>query len=359
MSSNAESANESRAKSQCLISFGSNLGDRADLIAEAAGRIAISPLASGYGGLRTSRLFETPPIGGPGGQDPFLNAIGAFGTDATARDVLALLQDLENELGRQRRRRWDARSIDLDVVLHGELVGGGTGLIVPHPRYTARQFVLQPACDVAPHYRDPRFGWTLERLAKHLSAGVPSLALTGGDFQTRQRLIQRLSAEHGITTFAAKQISEPMDVVGNAPAPSPLPVHESTPARLGLDQAGAAENEAKYNKPRTDEPQNFDGEPIAVTGVTPWVAAYIPPLPPLESEATDAATVPRLVARLQRTTPQTRWPAPHQMWPTGWRWPEYRLEVDDLDWAVKEILSALESMRCPLAAVTNDGQWWR
>ena len=143
---------------QCLISFGSNLGDRDRLIAEAAQQIAASGVTAE---LRTSRLFETPPIGGPHGQEPFLNAVAAFDTRASAREILQLLQRVEQQLGRQRRRRWDARSIDLDVVLHGELVGGGTGLIVPHPRYTAREFVLEPACDVAAHYRDPRFGWTL------------------------------------------------------------------------------------------------------------------------------------------------------------------------------------------------------
>jgi 2-amino-4-hydroxy-6-hydroxymethyldihydropteridine diphosphokinase len=46
------------------------------------------------------------------------------------------------------------------------------------------------------------------------------------------------------------------------------------------------------------------------------------------------------------------------MWPGGWQWPEYRLEVDDLDWAVSEVASALESMRCPVHPVTADGQWW-
>ncbi len=200
---------------QCLISFGSNLGNRDSLIAEASRLIAAD---SSVHGLKTSRLFETPPIGGPGGQEPFLNAVAAFETADSARQILGLLQEIEERLGRQRRQRWDARSIDLDVVLHGELVGGGTGLIVPHPRYTARQFVLQPACDVAAHYRDPRFGWTIERLARHLGEGVPSLALVGGDGAIRNELCRRLRDEQGIQTFAAEPLAAPMAVVGNAPA---------------------------------------------------------------------------------------------------------------------------------------------
>lgn len=314
--------------SQCLISFGSNLGTRESLIAQAAREVAQSPSISNF---RASRLFETPPIGGPGGQEPFLNAVAAFDTESAAREILLLLQAIEDRLGRERRRRWDARSIDLDVVLHGQLVGGATGLIVPHPRYTARQFVLQPACDVAPHFRDPRFGWTLKRLASHLSEGVPSLALVGGDQSTRETLCRRLESEHGIRTFAARPLSDSMAVVGNAPA-----------------SGGAFFAE-----------QNLSDQPIQSDGVEPWVSGFVPPLPPLDSGQTSLATVPRLVARIQRATPETCWPAPHQMWPSGWRWPEYRLEVDDLDWAVSEVASALDSMRCPVRPTTETGDWWQ
>jgi 2-amino-4-hydroxy-6-hydroxymethyldihydropteridine diphosphokinase len=318
---------------QCLISFGSNLGDRDELIAAAARRIADSSVAEPSCPLTTSRLFETPPIGGPGGQEPFLNAIGRLDTRASAREILELLQEIEHELGRQRRQRWDARSIDLDVVLHGELVGGGSGLIVPHPRYTARQFVLQPACDVAADLRDPRFGWTLKRLTEHLSAGVPSLALVGGDLSIRQQICDRLSAEYGIQTFAGQPSTHPIGVVANVPAS----LHGASESLGGATAV--------------------PGQRIVATDDA-WVAAYLPSLPALDSEQTQWATVPRLLARLQRTTAQTRWPAPHQMWPTGWRWPEYRLEIDDISWAVREVASALDSMRCPVTPITDDGHWW-
>ncbi len=331
--------------SQCLVSFGSNLGTRESLVARAAALIAESSLVQGF---RASRLFETPPIGGPGGQEPFLNAVAAFETPAAARDILILLQGIETQLGRERRRRWDARSIDLDVVLHGELVGGGTGLIVPHPRYTARQFVLQPACDVAAHFRDPRFGWTMRRLADHVSAGVPSLALVGGDRPTRETLCRRLQSEHGIVTLPARPPAPRVSLVGNAPA-----------VAGGGYRAGGIE-----------------AQQVKVSGDQPWVSAFVPPLPEVEGSPqlgtaperpslagvdvvpSNMPNVPRLVARIQRMTPETRWPAPHQMWPAGWRWPEYRLEVDDLDWAVSEVVSALDSMRCPVRPVTVDGAWW-
>ncbi len=345
-------------KSQCLISFGSNLGDRHALIADAAKAVARLPTVAG---LQASRLFETPPIGGPTGQEPFLNAVAAFDTEASAREILDCLQAIEMDLGRKRRQRWGARAIDLDVVLHGELVGGGTGLTVPHPRYTARQFVLQPACDVAAHYRDPRFGWTLERLASHVNQGTPSLALVGGDQAIREELCARLATQFGITIFAARPFPERMKVVGNAPAR----VSHDRPRRskvvsLGRVVGPAAATE-QNPKPQIQNPLSGKvGSDICGIKAErgPWVAAFLPPLPSLASPETDSASVPRLVVRLQSTTDQTRWPAPHQMWPAGWRWPEYRLEIDDLDWAVSELASALSSMRCPVEPVTTHGAWW-
>jgi len=337
-------------KSQCLISFGSNLGDRHALIADAARAVAKLPQVHQ---LNASRLFQTPPIGGPTGQESFLNAVAAFETEASARVILDALQGIETELGRHRRQRWDARSIDLDVVLHGELVGGGTGLIVPHPRYTARQFVLQPACDVAAHYRDPRFGWTLKRLTEHIGQGVPSLALVGGDLVIREELCRRLKSQFGIQTFAAKPFPEPMRVVGNAPVPrnaNAMPDFRSS-------DSDASERLPRQDPAMSGEIRSEEGESVNAAG-KPWVSAFIPTLPSLEGKETASPNVPRLVARMQSTNDQTRWPAPHQMWPSGWCWPEYRLEIDDLDWAVSELASALSSMRCPVEAVTSDGNWW-
>ena len=103
---------------QCLVSFGSNLGTRESLIVTAARQLAAMREIENF---RTSRLFETPPIGGPSGQSSFLNGVAVFETTARAREVLLWLQAIEQQLGRQRHERWAARCIDLDVVLHGSL----------------------------------------------------------------------------------------------------------------------------------------------------------------------------------------------------------------------------------------------
>lgn len=355
--------------SQCLISFGSNLGDRESVIADAARRIASHP---GIGDLRTSRLYRTPPIGGPGGQEPFLNAVAAFDTTCSAREILAILQDAENFLGRQRRARWGARSIDLDVVLHGALVGGSQRLIVPHPRYTARLFVLRPACDVAAHYRDPRFGWTIRELTRHVTAAPPSLALIGDTAAARQELCERLTAEFGVRTIPARPMSPPMEIVGNAPAASRSPTALGSPLSNDPSRDAAAANASLAGDAAASDAGMDDagsakqplGKGVGVPqddpeASSPWVAAAVPPLPSLSDPGASRPDVPRLLARLQRTTPETRWPAPHQIWPGGWSWPEYRLEIDEADWAVSELASALDSMRCPTDPVTELGDWWR
>lgn len=284
----------------CLVSFGSNLGDRMERIRSAAQAIAAH---EGVGTFVASRLYETPPIGGPLGQEPFLNGVARIETSLGAVDVLKLLQEIELNLGRQRFVRWDSRSIDLDVVLYGDLLGENPRLAVPHPRFLARRFVLLPAAEIAPQWRDPRIGWTVERLALHLQGGVPSLALVGGTVQTRLDLCRDLHARHGIDVF--------------------------------LDPS----------------------QPIIATG-RPWVSAFLPALPVEGVEGEVSLIVPRLVAHLQWTTPESRWPAVHQLWQGSLPWPEYRLEIDSHDWAVSELASALDSMGCPLTPVTLDGLWY-
>jgi len=310
---------------QCLISFGANLGSRDSSIATALRWIESAPSVENF---RTSRLFESPAIGGPSGQSSFLNGVAAFDTTSRAREVLEWLQDLETRLGRQRGERWAARSIDLDVVLHGTLIGGATDLTVPHPRYTARRFVLRPACDVAPHFRDPRFGWTIQQLSDHLDLGNASMALSGGDECLRRELGQRLETEHGIRVFHSAPMPRPMTLVGTAPSPDQV---------VGCP-------------PQTT---------IKVDDDSPWMSTFVPAMSVVADETASQACIPRLIARVQRMKVEERWPAPHRMWPSSLNWPEYRLEVDDVAWAAKEISSALASMRCSLEPMADDDQWWR
>jgi 2-amino-4-hydroxy-6-hydroxymethyldihydropteridine diphosphokinase len=143
------------------IALGSNLGDR-----RAHLDFAVSRLRTAFSGLKTSRYYETEPVDVPGEQPLFLNAAAVGGTTASAREVLALLMSIEQERGRERPFQNAARTLDLDLILLGNLVLNEEGLIVPHPRFRERRFVLEPLAEIAPDLVDPVTGSTIRTLLK-------------------------------------------------------------------------------------------------------------------------------------------------------------------------------------------------
>ena len=105
--------------------------------------------------LRWSPLFRTRPVGGPGGQPDYLNAVllleGPRPPDGpAAQRLLQDLQGLEQRFGRRRRERWGPRSLDLDLLWWGVLVWCSPRLALPHPRWHQRRFVLDPLAALDP-----------------------------------------------------------------------------------------------------------------------------------------------------------------------------------------------------------------
>ena len=129
---------------RAAIGLGSNLGDRAQHIAEAVA--ALSDLGSR---LRVSSLYETAAIGGPR-QGDYLNAVAVIDTEMPARALLERCLEIERESGRERRERWGPRTLDLDLLFYGDERINDTDLTVPHPRMTERRFVLEPLLEVWP-----------------------------------------------------------------------------------------------------------------------------------------------------------------------------------------------------------------
>jgi 2-amino-4-hydroxy-6-hydroxymethyldihydropteridine diphosphokinase len=122
--------------------LGSNLGDR---WAYLRGGVAQLPDV-----VAVSSVYETEPLGGPPGQGRYLNLVAELRTAATPRDLLAAAQRAEVAAGRTRGARWGPRTLDVDILLVGELVVEEADLQVPHPRMWERGFVLVPLADVAP-----------------------------------------------------------------------------------------------------------------------------------------------------------------------------------------------------------------
>jgi 2-amino-4-hydroxy-6-hydroxymethyldihydropteridine diphosphokinase len=145
------------------IALGSNLGDR-----ERHLRDAIEALRPHLGTLKVSSFYETAPVG-VGPQPRFLNAAAAGETELPPRALLDLLLATEQTLGRKRPYPGAPRTLDLDLILYGDEVIDEPGLVVPHPRFRERRFVLEPLAEVAAGWRDPATGRTVEELLRALS----------------------------------------------------------------------------------------------------------------------------------------------------------------------------------------------
>jgi 2-amino-4-hydroxy-6-hydroxymethyldihydropteridine diphosphokinase len=138
---------------RAVIGLGSNLGDRRKNLAAALARLeAIARVE------RVSRVRETAPVGGPP-QPDYLNAAALIEFEGDAHALLSKLMTIEAELGRERRERWGARTIDLDLLwIDGVAVDDPPRLVVPHPRLRERAFALEPLREIEPGARDPRTG---------------------------------------------------------------------------------------------------------------------------------------------------------------------------------------------------------
>ena len=141
------------------IAAGSNVGD-------CRGHLdwAFRWLSSRLTDFRVSSFIETEPVDVPGPQAPYLNAaaIGRAALDPLA--LLALLLDLERARGRLRPAPRAPRTLDLDLILYGDLVLETPALVVPHPRFRTRRFVLEPLAEIAPEWMDPVTGRTVSQL---------------------------------------------------------------------------------------------------------------------------------------------------------------------------------------------------
>jgi 2-amino-4-hydroxy-6-hydroxymethyldihydropteridine diphosphokinase len=127
---------------RALLALGSNLGDRRRYLDRAVA--AIPDLVS------MSSVYETGPVGGPDGQQRFLNMVVELDTDLTPRQLLDLCAGLEAEAERVRAERWGPRTLDVDVLWVDGAEVHEPDLEVPHPRMLERRFVQVPLLEVAP-----------------------------------------------------------------------------------------------------------------------------------------------------------------------------------------------------------------
>lgn len=128
------------------LGLGSNLGDRLASLQGAVDRLGAE---AGIELIRSSRVWETVPVGGPE-QPEFLNCVVRAAVGLEPFDLLAACQRVEAALGRVREVRWGPRTIDIDVLMIGTRAIDTPGLMVPHPRMHQRAFVLMPLLEIDP-----------------------------------------------------------------------------------------------------------------------------------------------------------------------------------------------------------------
>lgn len=282
-----------------LISLGANLGDTYETML-AASRMLQEQF--GASNIRFSRLYRTPPVGGPGGQSEFLNAVALIDSDHSVWRLWETVKRVETALGRQRQHRWEARRIDMDILLHDHDRIWTPHLKVPHPRMCMRTFVLTPATEIAPQVIDPVTQWSIAALARHLdsSAGSPIIVYCNSEPTTDQ-----------LEAYASERLQ------GSG--------HESESSDVHFHFLDRPESAVECDKNKvarlhifavqTPDPETIQWEDFSY----PWA---------------------RALGLVPGVTPNTAFSGPR-----------YLMPANDLVWADHEIIAAQSAMRCPVVAL--------
>jgi 2-amino-4-hydroxy-6-hydroxymethyldihydropteridine diphosphokinase len=315
---------------QCLISLGANMGDPLATIHSAIDSLR-QQLACQPAECRLSRFYHTPSVGGPVGQPPFINAVIAITTSLSPWEVWHAVRRVEQMLGRERLKRWEARRIDLDILLYDDLRIWTPQLKIPHPRMCMRRFILEPAADVAAEWIDPVSLSSIGQLTRRLRGGSGNLLLWGN---ARSRTLLERVAREAVAHWCC--------------------------AEMGRAESGEI-------KERQTQSRWVRWLPIEKLNAG-MIEAEITPSPKLTIVLTEAnensgaqwEDIHRGLAermRLSAPAKQSLSPnAPSDLQDTsvgvicGAR---YLLATDDQEWAVHEMISALEAMDCPVEPVLH------
>ncbi|MCR5889394.1 2-amino-4-hydroxy-6-hydroxymethyldihydropteridine diphosphokinase [Hymenobacter sp. J193] len=148
--------------------LGSNLGDRAATLSQARQQLGETAGAL----VAASGLYETAPWG-LAEQPAFLNQAVALRTTLSPTELLAACLAAEQRAGRTRHVRWDARTLDVDILLFDDVVLDTPALQLPHPRLPERRFALAPLCEIAATVRHPLLHSTIADLLEICGDTLP------------------------------------------------------------------------------------------------------------------------------------------------------------------------------------------
>jgi 2-amino-4-hydroxy-6-hydroxymethyldihydropteridine diphosphokinase len=153
------------------LALGANIGDPEANIIQAIGL-----LKPAVNSVVCAPLYTSKAVGYTQ-QPDFINTVVSGQTGLSALELLSFIQELERRVGRKQRFRWGPREIDIDIIFYGAHTLNTPELVLPHPRFTERDFVLQPLCDLNPSLRDPVSKLAVQTLLERLPES--SLSITG------------------------------------------------------------------------------------------------------------------------------------------------------------------------------------
>lgn len=141
-------------KRRTVLSLGSNVGDRLDNLQEAIDALFDAP---GLDFIALSPVYETKPVGGPE-QEDYLNVVIVVNSRVAPESLLERVLAIEDAMDRTRTIRWGPRTLDIDIVVMGDMTSDDPELLLPHPRAKERAFVLRPWSDLEPDATLPGHG---------------------------------------------------------------------------------------------------------------------------------------------------------------------------------------------------------
>lgn len=157
---------------KCAIALGSNLGNSRKTLEDSLTVLNNTP---GIDILKVSSWYQTKPVSSIP-QPDYVNGCAILNVRQTPEELLTLLQAIELQFGRVRNEKWGARTLDLDILLYGDLIINAPNLIIPHPRMTERAFVLVPLAEIAGDWQEPTSGKAISVLAGKIDTSGVKLA---------------------------------------------------------------------------------------------------------------------------------------------------------------------------------------
>jgi 2-amino-4-hydroxy-6-hydroxymethyldihydropteridine diphosphokinase len=301
-----------------LISLGANLGNAKQLI-----QLAGEMLRERFGAdkILFSRLYRSPAVGGPTGQDDFYNAVATVESSLNIFEVWQALNEVEQALGRRRRQRWEARRIDLDILLHNDQRLWTPRLKVPHPRMSIRTFVLEPACEIAGEWIEPVTQLKIRELRDALRAihtgRMPKIIV----LSESDAVLQAIQAEQLVDENRAK-------------------FNDNTYIRQivpNLDRLADIEERSRYRDKLAAEitDELTSTRLLAFAGTSP------------DPNAVHWEDYCRVWAEVLGMSGSTLYSCTHRSFMSV---PKYLLSADDPGWAAHELQAAITAMTCPVFA---------